>query len=74
GRAIADNAATKIFLQNTEQAADKIKSTMSLSDEECEMIRSLSRGQCLILTKDYRLYAQIVPSREELQLFSTTPT
>jgi type IV secretory pathway VirB4 component len=30
GRAIADNAGTKIFLQNTEQAADKIKSSMSL--------------------------------------------
>lgn len=74
GRAIADNAATKIFLQNTEQAADKIKSAMSLSDEECDLIKSLSRGQCLILTKDYRLYAQIVPSREELQIFSTTPT
>ncbi|MEW6044014.1 MAG: ATP-binding protein [Thermoproteota archaeon] len=74
GRAIADNAATKIFLQNTEQAADKIKSAMSLSDEECDLIKSLSRGQCLILTKDYRLYAQIVPSRDELQVFSTTPT
>lgn len=74
GRAIADNAGTKIFLQNTEQAADKIKTAMSLSDEECDLIKSLSRGQCLILTKDYRLYAQILPSREELDLFSTTPT
>jgi type IV secretory pathway VirB4 component len=73
GRAIADNAATKIFLQNTEQAADKIKSAMSLSDEECELIKTLSRGQCLLLTKDYRLYAQIVPSGEELRVFSTTP-
>ncbi|MFN3654970.1 MAG: VirB4 family type IV secretion system protein [Candidatus Nitrosotenuis sp.] len=73
GRAIADNAATKIFLQNTEQAADKIKSAMSLSDEECELIKTLSRGQCLLLTKDYRLYAQIVPSGEELKVFSTTP-
>lgn len=73
GRAIADNAATKIFLQNTEQAADKIKSAMSLSDEECELIKTLTRGQCLLLTKDYRLYAQIVPSGEELKVFSTTP-
>jgi hypothetical protein len=73
GRAIADNAATKIFLQNTEQAADRIKAAMSLSDEECELIKSLSRGQCLILTKDHRLYAQIVPSGEELEVFSTTP-
>jgi hypothetical protein len=74
GRAIADNAGTKIFLQNTEQAADKIKTTMSLSDEETELIKSLQRGQCLMLTKDYRLYGQIIPSGEELRLFSTTPT
>jgi hypothetical protein len=73
GRAIADNAGTKIFLQNTEQASDKIKSAMSLSDEESELIKSLSRGQCLLLTKDYRLYGQITPSKEELLMFSTTP-
>lgn len=73
GRAIADNAGTKIFLQNTEQAADKIKAAMSLSDEESDLIKSLSRGQCLMITKDYRLYAQITPSQEEIRMFSTTP-
>ncbi|MGI0003984.1 MAG: ATP-binding protein, partial [Candidatus Nitrosotenuis sp.] len=73
GRAIADNAGTKIFLQNTEQAADKIKTAMSLSDEESDLIKSLQRGQCLMLTKDYRLYGQITPSKEELSVFSTTP-
>jgi len=74
GRAIADNAGTKIFMQNTEQAADKIKTAMSLSDEESELLKSFQKGQCLMLTKDYRLYGQIVPSREELSVFSTTPT
>lgn len=73
GRAIADNAGTKIFLQNTEQAADKIKTAMSLSDEEADLIKSLQRGQCLMLTKDYRLFCQITPSNEELLMFSTTP-
>lgn len=74
GRAIADNAATKIFLQNTEQAADKIKNAMSLSEQECDLIKTLQKGHCLLLTKDYRLYAQILPSKEELDLFSTDPT
>ncbi|MFY9301258.1 MAG: ATP-binding protein [Candidatus Nitrosotenuis sp.] len=73
GRAIADNAGTKIFLQNTEQATDKIKTAMSLSDEEADLIKSLQRGQCLMLTKDYRLFCQITPSNEELMMFSTTP-
>jgi hypothetical protein len=73
GRAIAENAATKIFLQNTEQASERIQHTMGLSEEEAEMLKTFSRGQCLLLTKDYRLKVQITPSNEELKVFSTTP-
>jgi len=74
GRAIAENAATKIFLQNTEQASEKIKRAMDLSEQEADMLKTFSRGQCLLLTKDYRLRVQITPSAEELKIFSTTPT
>lgn len=73
GRAIAENAATKIFLQNTDQAAEKIRKAMGLSEQEVDMLKTFSRGQCLFLTKDYRLKAQITPSEEELGVFSTTP-
>jgi type IV secretory pathway VirB4 component len=73
GRAIAENAATKIFLQNTEQASERIQHTMGLSEEEAEMLKTFSRGQCLLLTKDYRLKVQITPSNEEIKVFSTTP-
>lgn len=73
GRAIAENAATKIFLQNTEQASEKIKKAMDLSEQEADMLKTLSRGQCLFLTKDYRLKVQITPSDDELKVFSTTP-
>ncbi|MEM4252205.1 MAG: ATP-binding protein, partial [Candidatus Nitrosotenuis sp.] len=73
GRAIAENAATKIFLQNTEQASEKIKKAMDLSEQEADMLKTLSRGQCLFLTKDYRLRVQITPSDDELKVFSTTP-
>jgi len=74
GRAIAENAATKIFLQNTEQASEKIKKAMDLSDQEAEMLKTFSRGQGLFLTKDHRLKVQFVPSSEELRVFSTNPT
>lgn len=74
GRAIADNAGTKIFLQNTEQAAEKIKKAMVLSDLEADMLKSFGKGECLFLTKDYRLRVQISPTREEIRIFSTTPT
>lgn len=73
GRAIAENAATKIFMQNTEQASEKIKTAMDLSEQEAEMMKSFSRGQCLFLTKDYRLRVQITPSADEMRVFSTTP-
>ena len=73
GRAIAENASTKIFLQNTEQASEKIRRAMDLSEHESEMLKTLSRGQCLFLTKDYRLRVQITPSDEELRVFSTNP-
>lgn len=74
GRAIADNAGTKIFLQNTEQASEKIKNAMVLSDLETDMLKSFGKGECLFLTKDYRLRVQISPTKEELKIFSTTPT
>lgn len=74
GRAIADNAGTKIFLQNTEQASEKIKNAMVLSDLETDMLKSFGKGECLFLTKEYRLRVQITPTKEELEIFSTTPT
>ncbi len=73
GRAIADNAGTKIFLQNTEQASEKIKNAMVLSDLEADMLKSFGKGECLFLTKDYRLRVQITPTKEELKIFSTNP-
>jgi hypothetical protein len=73
GRGIADNAGTKILLQNTEQASQKIAKAMSLSSQEMDMLKTFSRGEALFLTKDYRLRIQITPSREELKIFSTTP-
>lgn len=73
GRAIADNAGTKIFLQNTEQASEKIKNAMVLSELETDMLKSFGKGECLFLTKDYRLRVQISPTKEELKIFSTTP-
>ena len=74
GRAVADNAGTKIFLQNTEQASEKIKSAMAISEIEADMLKSFGKGECLFLTKDYRLRVQISPTKEELGIFSTTPT
>lgn len=73
GRGIADNAGTKILMQNTEQSSQKIAKAMSLSPQEADMLKTFSRGESLFLTKEYRMRVQITPSSEELRLFSTNP-
>jgi hypothetical protein len=47
---------------------------MILSEIEADMLKSFGKGECLLLTKDYRLRVQISPTKEELKIFSTTPT
>ncbi|MEM4365856.1 MAG: ATP-binding protein [Candidatus Nitrosocaldus sp.] len=74
GRALLDNADTKILLRNNELAAMKIAESLQLSKEEQNMLINFLRGEALLLTREYRLRVQIKPSEEELRLFSTTPT
>lgn len=73
GRALLDNADTKILLRNNELAAMKISESLQLSKEEQNMLINFLRGEALLLTREYRLRVQIKPSEEELRLFSTSP-
>ncbi|MEM1971386.1 MAG: ATP-binding protein [Candidatus Anstonellales archaeon] len=73
GRALLDNADTKILLRNNELAAMKIAESLQLSKEEQNMLINFLRGEALLLTREYRLRVQIKPSEEELRLFSTSP-
>ncbi|MEM4323956.1 MAG: ATP-binding protein [Candidatus Nitrosocaldaceae archaeon] len=73
GRALLDNADTKILLRNNELAAMKIAESLQLSKEEQNMLINFLRGEALLLTREYRLRVQIKPSEEELALFSTSP-
>lgn len=73
GRAILDNADTKILLKNNELAASKIADALQLSEQEREMLVNFVKGEALMLTKDYRLRVKFMPSHEELKMFSTTP-
>lgn len=73
GRAMLDNADTKILLRNDYTASLKIAEALNLSNEEREMLPLFSKGEGLILTKDYRLRVAIIATKEELEAFSTTP-
>ena len=73
GRALLDNSDTKILLRNTEVATKKLKEALLLSDEEANYITTASRGEALLMVKNMKFKVMIVPSREELEAFSTTP-
>lgn len=73
GRALLDNADTKILLRNNELATAKIGEALQLSKEEQNMLINFLRGEALMLTREYRLRVQIKPTEEELKLFSTSP-
>jgi hypothetical protein len=73
GRALLDNAETKILLRNDHTASSKIKYALQLSQQEEDMLPMLQKGECLLIVKRTKLKVRITPSREELELFATTP-
>jgi hypothetical protein len=74
GRAILENADTKILLRNTEIAAHMVAETLWLSQREKEMLPVLQNGEALMFAGEHRLRVKITPkSQEELKIFSTTP-
>ncbi|GIU71812.1 MAG: hypothetical protein KatS3mg003_1291 [Candidatus Nitrosocaldaceae archaeon] len=73
GRALLDNSDTKILLRNTEVATNKLKEALLLSNEEASYITTASRGEALMIIKNMKFKVMIIPSREELEAFSTTP-
>ncbi len=73
GRAFFDNSETKIILRNNEMAAEELGKSLQLSSHEKEMIQTFVPGDALILTRDYRIRVSITPSKEELDLFDTSP-
>ncbi|MEP0824607.1 MAG: ATP-binding protein, partial [Nitrososphaera sp.] len=74
GRAILENADTKILLRNTEIAAHMVAETLWLSQREKEMLPVLQNGEALMFAGEHRLRVKITPrSQEELRVFSTNP-
>src|SRR5690606_40137510 len=75
GRAILENADTKILLRNTEIAAHLVAEPLWLSQREREMLPVLQNGEALMFAGEHRLRVKITPrSQEELRVFSTTPS
>lgn len=73
GRAILENADTKILMKNDESAATEIAKALRLSEHEQDILPNFLPGEALLLTGDHRLRVKFVPTEEELKTFSTTP-
>lgn len=74
GRAILENADTKILLRNTEIASQEVADALWLSQREREMLPLLANGEALMFAGEHRLRVRMIPqSDEELEVFSTTP-
>lgn len=75
GRAILENADTKILLRNTEIASQEVSEALWLSQRERDMLPLLANGEALVFSGEHRLKVRITPkTQEELDIFSTTPT
>lgn len=75
GRAILENADTKILLRNTEIASQEVAEALWLSQRERDMLPVLTNGEALVFAGEHRLRVRIAPkSQDELDVFSTTPS
>jgi len=70
---IIDNIATKIMLGLNEQAAQKAKKVLNLSEKETENLKRFSKGQALFLTEEHRVFTKFEPTAQEKEMFDTTP-
>ena len=70
---IIDNIATKIMLGLNEQAAQKAKEVLNLSEKETENLKRFSKGQALFLTEEHRVFTKFEPTAQEKEMFDTTP-
>ncbi len=71
GRSLLDNSDTKILLRNDIKATKIIADALNLSKQEHESLPIFAKGECLLITKEHRLRAYIMASKEELTFFST---
>ena len=77
GRSILEQAATTILVHHDDSSKDTLKDIYKLSDWEFEYLRKANPGEGYLRMKttsgDYKMAIHILPTREELDVFSTSP-
>ncbi|MEM4592363.1 MAG: DUF87 domain-containing protein [Sulfolobales archaeon] len=72
GRSILEQSATVLLLRQEPEGRDAIKSIYKLSDAEADFLVNAPVGSGILKAGRKRLTLQVLPTEEELQLFSTT--
>ncbi|OWJ55589.1 hypothetical protein Pdsh_02035 [Pyrodictium delaneyi] len=73
GRTIVENAAVALLLRMNPVALDAVREVLKLSDQEEAFLLDARPGHGILRAENWRLRVYVMPSEEELQLFSTTP-
>ncbi|BBL48323.1 VirB4 family type IV secretion system protein [Metallosphaera sedula] len=77
GRTILEQSATTILLHHDETSKDTLHEIYKISDWEFEYLKKANPGEGFLRMKttsgEYRMAIHVLPTQEELQLFSTSP-
>ncbi|QGA54567.1 DUF87 domain-containing protein [Sulfolobus sp. E5-1-F] len=73
GRTILEQSATAILLRQRAVATEILQKSYNLSQAEIDYLLNANPGQGIIRAGNYKLSIQILPTKEELEKFSTSP-
>jgi len=74
GRTIVENAAVVLLLRMGPVALEAVRDVLKLSDAEEVFLLDAQPGHGILRAENWRLKIYVMPTKEELELFSTTPT
>ena len=73
GRAIVANSSMQLLLKESSSAVDVLSNVFKLTEEEKKRLSSFPVGQGLFFAGQNHVHIQVIASRTETQLVSTTP-
>lgn len=73
GKAIISGTAVKLIMYLEETEANLVADTLGLTKEDVDMITSFKRGQALLLTRQAKIYINILASDMDDRDFTTDP-
>ena len=73
GRAIVANSSMQLLLKQSSSAGDVLRNVFKLTEEEKKRLSSFPVGQGLFFAGQNHVHIQVIASRTETQLVSTTP-